>query len=590
MPTFEVNAPDGKTYRVDAPEGSTQDDAIRYVASQHYGIHESPAASVVKTSARPEYTTESSPLEAIGGGMVKFGRGAGNMLVHAINAIHGDDNNLSSLVTGDKRWIKGGAFSDEAVKEQEDTDKDLEEAHPFAYTGGEIAASLPLTMATGGLSNAARAVPIAGRVLGSGALRAVLEGAGQSAILADPDERGNAALEGGMFGGVLHGTLGALGRTVRGVLQKSQATQDLEQLAGQSGRDLFVPASQAGGDEGDLLSRMTGSVYKHMLPLFPGVSGQLKRQAGKAENTVREMALSEADPIGTIIKPGSGKDATMAMGELADAFDQEYRSTVGSYAFNVPQDLAQQLEARVRAAMPNVDDVTLKKAVGKAGGAVTRFASGNPVIDGENLLNAKGQLSGMIENMDAGPEKRALQAATGWIEEHIDNEMMSGGSKANAADLQRYQELAEPMSNFKQVSQAVEAAKAQGGRFSPGQLATAADPSGTIAHLGQTANQVMGTPAAQASSEGRILAYLSGGYGAFHGLAPGALTLTAGANALATKTAQRIVMGDTAAQKAMSAMLAKHPEMARRVQTVLRLTGSSAIGNANARPDQSDSE
>jgi hypothetical protein len=366
---------------------------------------------------------------------------------------------------------------------------------------------------------------------------------------------------------------------MRGLLQKSSATQDLEHLASQGGEDIFVPASQAGGDEGDVTSRLTGSLYKNMLPLFPGVTGQLNRQGNAARSVVRDLALKESDPVGTIIKSGAGKDGTMAMQQLADAFDQEYKSTVGSYAFNVPPDLEQTLTARVQQAMPNVDKTTLEKAVGKVGGAVERFASGNSVVDGENLLNAKNAIYNTLQKMDEGPEKDALKAAYGWFDTHIADEMNSGASKANMADLQRFQELEQPMTNFRQVGDAIEKAKAEGGRFSPAQLASAADPTGTIAHLGQTANQVLGKPAAQPSTEGRILAYLSGGYGAFHGLAPGALTLTAGANVLATKTAQRIVMGDTAAQQAVTKMLKAHPEMAARVQQILRLTGTAAVGN-----------
>lgn len=37
MPTYEVNAPDGQKFRVNAPDGATQDDAIAYVQKQFYG-------------------------------------------------------------------------------------------------------------------------------------------------------------------------------------------------------------------------------------------------------------------------------------------------------------------------------------------------------------------------------------------------------------------------------------------------------------------------------------------------------------------------------------------------------------------------
>lgn len=37
MPAYDVTAPDGKTFRVNAPDGATQDDAIAYVQSNFYG-------------------------------------------------------------------------------------------------------------------------------------------------------------------------------------------------------------------------------------------------------------------------------------------------------------------------------------------------------------------------------------------------------------------------------------------------------------------------------------------------------------------------------------------------------------------------
>ena len=36
MPKFNVTSPDGTTYSVNAPEGSTEDDAIAYIQREHY--------------------------------------------------------------------------------------------------------------------------------------------------------------------------------------------------------------------------------------------------------------------------------------------------------------------------------------------------------------------------------------------------------------------------------------------------------------------------------------------------------------------------------------------------------------------------
>src|SRR6267378_6398489 len=110
MPAFQVTGPDGKKFRVDAPEGASQQDAIEYIAHTHYSEYLAAQDKYREQSlanAQQKYgpTSGTGPLqrtiEGIGSGMERFTRGAGNL----VGAGHLSD------------W-----FGDEAVREQDRLD------------------------------------------------------------------------------------------------------------------------------------------------------------------------------------------------------------------------------------------------------------------------------------------------------------------------------------------------------------------------------------------------------------------------------------------------------------------------------------
>lgn len=73
MGTFNVTGPDGKKFTVNAPEGSTQEDAIKYVAQKHYGVNQS-AQRVNAPEEQP--SALSGALEKASRILEKGGRGA----------------------------------------------------------------------------------------------------------------------------------------------------------------------------------------------------------------------------------------------------------------------------------------------------------------------------------------------------------------------------------------------------------------------------------------------------------------------------------------------------------------------------------
>lgn len=78
MPTFEVRSPDGKTYRVNAPEGATQQDAVTYVRRNLASLTQAALDPYADTAA--DQSTGQNLLAGIGGGMASLYLGGKQML------------------------------------------------------------------------------------------------------------------------------------------------------------------------------------------------------------------------------------------------------------------------------------------------------------------------------------------------------------------------------------------------------------------------------------------------------------------------------------------------------------------------------
>jgi hypothetical protein len=630
MPQYLVTSPDGTKYRITAPEGVTQADVMAYAQSQHQpkpdmnpvydalrkadaagntadatrlanyirsqgqpgqapstpANYENPATGGTNTyfdipslsfKERPNNALDTM-TEGIGSGMVRFGRGAGNLVVNGLNKILPSDPSLSDLITGDRRAIRGGPFSDEAVREQDELDRPLSQSTPGAVgqAVGQTVASLPLSLGYGAASNAARAVPLAGRVLSNPLVRGGVEGTVNAAAVAPVDQQGDSAELGAGLGAGISALTGTVGRIARGVVQKSGAAQDLERRATQGGRDIFVPVAQAADDNGDIVTNAAKTIYRDVLPLAPGVSAQVKGQSRRAMDAVREMALDAADPTGTNVQAGAGRNPTATLGALKDAFDQEYASTVKNYAFPVPTDFRDQVAARIKTAMPKVDDETLNSVSAAINKELQRFSSGKPTIEGDNLLNAKNAASALYKQM-RGPEKAALRSGMNVFDDIISDELNTSVAPGAQADLARYRGLTGPYSAFKQVSKAANAAKANSGQFTPRQLGAAAREGTPIAGLAQAAQGSVGQPMSSYPWIGKAAALGLGWHN------PAAVVGSiGGANLLATQTVQRAMMGDTGAQKAIVKLVEAHPEMAKTIQMIVRNAATTQTGTANS--------
>jgi hypothetical protein len=488
-------------------------------------------------------------------GVTRGLKGAGNLLVKALNFTPA--GRAHKIATGKDLVFPKGMISDEELRAQDKRDAPLSKtgAGFIGQMGGQVLSTAPLALATGGTSIVSTAAPTLTRTLATRLAPVAVEGAVGGAMFADPDEQGEGAAKGATLGLALNRAGAGAGRLTRGLVKRSQAADDLSLMASQHGDEIELPLSQAASDK-DAVSRIAKTAYQEALPLIPGVKGRLERQATEAADKFREIALKEATPDGTMLPKDPGKNVGESVRAIREGFTKSYDDTVRSLDYTVPKDFEQQITSRINQNLPEIDNVSREKAVDLANSLMKRFSSGKPRIEGSNLMLVRSELIAKAKKAPSH-EKGAIQAAQEVVDDMISSRLSVQGL------LKQYENLSEPYRNFVAVSKASKSAKAQGGNFSPAQLARAAkDPSSQL-HLAQTATEAMSEPATRSSLAGRILAGVGiGGYGAF--IDPlSAAGVWAGGNLLANRSTQRALMGQTALQKRIVEMLRRNPETAR---------------------------
>lgn len=562
---MEIELPDGTV--LDAP-----DDADVQAVVRGYRL------SRLKSKNPAEYDSKSSEFqskygpvqkgfrEGIGSGMTRMTRGLGN-LQNDLYQMHPLTRALGLEAPGKE------IYSDEAIKQQDETDA------PLAGTGkgaagqvlGQTAVGYAATAPIGGLRGLSSAPSVLARTLAAGTTRAGLEGLIGGAAMADHENQGAGAVKGGATSAALDMAFRGGGRLLSGLVKKNEATEALQQLASQQGEDIFVPISQAADDKG-LISRGAKVAYGEGLSLFPGVKGQLTRQAEQAAEKVRELALKEATPSGVKLPGQPGKYVQESMASIRQGFDDAFDETIKTLDYRIPADLRTQLITQIRQNAPNIDSESADKAMKLTRGLLRRFSDGKANIEGSNLLIVREELRKAAEKAP-DYERAAYTASSEVVEDLIKKRLQVQGLWDRFADLE------EPARHMKGLEGAVHSARAQSGRFTPNQLARNAKDA-TQLDLGQTAGEALKGSPAGTSFAGRSL--LSGA-ATLGGLAVepvSATSLLVGSNLLATKTAQKALMGDTAAQRAIVDLLKKHPEAAESVQRALRQAAATSAGES----------
>ncbi len=516
----------------------------------------------IRGAGMVEQPLDSSFTEGIGSGMQRMGRGLNNLTFKGLNA-----HPLIKAMGGIPNPVP-----DQMLTEQDELDQPLTETGKglAGQVVGQTAVAAGATAPLGGLGAASKATGMLPRALGHNLTRAVVEGGITGAGAAKPGEQGEGAVKGGLLAGAVNRALAGGGRLLSGLVKKNEATEALQQLAGQQGEEVFVPISQAAGSQ-DLISKGAKIAYGEGLSLIPGVKGQLQRQSETAAEKVRELAIKEATPSGTHLPDRPGQQVQESLASIRQGFDEGYGKTIDTLDFRIPGDLRSQLVMKIKQKNPTIDSESMDKGMKLARGLLRRFSNESNHIEGANIRTVMTELEKAAKK---APEHEAVayRAALEVVQDMIPNRLRVQGL------LDQYADLEEPARHMAGLEKAAHAARAQGGRFTPNQLARNATDA-TQLDLGQTAGEALKGSPAGTSFAGRSL--LGGAstlaLGATAGPAAAGATLV-GANLLATKTAQKALMGDTAAQKAIVDLLKEHPEMADTVKKALQTAAATSAG------------
>jgi hypothetical protein len=108
MPTYNVTGPDGRKYRVTAPDGASQEEIIAYAQKNVPPVD---AAQVGAEQATADTSPLQTPFIMAGRTMDRLAAGAKQAVRGGLNRISGGEQNLSSLITGKQ----GPGLGDRAV-------------------------------------------------------------------------------------------------------------------------------------------------------------------------------------------------------------------------------------------------------------------------------------------------------------------------------------------------------------------------------------------------------------------------------------------------------------------------------------------
>lgn len=471
-----------------------------------------------------------------------------------------------------------GLMSDEDAKARRQRDSAITSRAGGAV--GRLAGNVLPSIALGsGMGAAAGRLASGTRLASLPRVTQYLSGLADSTIsggaLADPGERGKGAATGALVSGAVGLVAPALGRTMRGLAQKSDDAAAMETYVAQHaqpGEDYFAPLHQAAGDQ-TRLSRALKFLYGKALPYIPGVETRLSRQAADQAEGFRTLAAREAAAGAPIaVRGGTGNEL---LGQVERGISDIRANNVDAMVFNPLvwatgrggtstsfADLASDIRASLkqRGALSNQANDVVKEFMSEY---ENRAASHGGQLTGHDLMAIRDNLiarrDALFAQNIAGkapgsvPKAEAVQHMIDELDDHIRGTMHPGRKPSarhmpsiNAFnDATAAQEGAQVLRRAVGANQGVRAGQ---GSFSGSDLVQAASATplnSPFAILGHTQHALDAAAAATPSVVGKGIGvgtqYLAGGP-----LAPIAFML--GGNLAATKGFQKALLGDTALQ------------------------------------------
>lgn len=353
MATFEITSPDGQKYKVNAPEGASEQDAIAYVQNNFY--------------ANPKKDKQGS-LANSGLGFIKAASDIGTTLLAPVDWAYdkftgNDKQTLSSLVTG-----KNPQSTHEWRKQQlAEFFGDKADTESIAFKGGELFGDVIGTAGAGGLAaKGLRAIPAiakaapslinsiesGGFILGK---PAATTGIGKAADVATRAVGGGVAgglsagainpetaAEGAMIGSVIPGAATVAGKTGRAI--KNAVSGTARSVVGSMsgvGSEVLSEAYKAGktGNQSFVKNMRGNSDMTDVLDSAKDALSQIRAERGAAYR--QGMADVSSDKtvldLGDVIKSASDAlDDTMYKGVIkkknAANMASEIKATVDEWA------------------------------------------------------------------------------------------------------------------------------------------------------------------------------------------------------------------------------------------------------------------
>jgi hypothetical protein len=362
MPTYEITAPDGSVYEIDAPEGASEADAVSFLQST---LTKQPKAKPI---------TEGEYDEAWLANVAGLGFEVGDEAVAGVRSLFGSD------------------YSKELAKVRQSQQK-LGEYDAFGNILGKVAGGVPAAIATGGPAAqlAARALPAAGRLgqaaaVGAGYGGAAGFGSGEGDALNRLASAGVGATLGAGFGATVEGVVSpVVGRLVQYFgRQPAMFDPNTGSLSPQGQKLVAEYAQRSGLNVDDLSNDLQRELAKQAA------------SAGKARavNPQQAMAMAEAETLpvrGPMTQGQLSQDPELQLFE-SEAFKGRFGEQARTSIDTTYRQIQEALEANAEAIRARVGGVP-------AG----RVAASEPAQRGQAIQDALATMKGT-----AREESRAL--------------------------------------------------------------------------------------------------------------------------------------------------------------------------------------
>jgi len=519
MPRYEITSPDGKRFEITAPDNATQEQVLAYAKSQF-----------------------NTPTDALDNpNMATEGQSFGQ------NALAGAGKAFTDLGRGLGQFV--GAVPQSEIDESAARDK------PLMKTGGGVTGNIlgnVAAMLPSGL------IPGAGTIAGGGAIGGVM---GALQPVESKDSR-----SGNIMAGLLGGAAGsALTKGVSKALSPNTSEQAKLLL-----REGITPTP------GQLMGGRA-QVWEDKLTSLPGLGDAIASARGKGLNEFQRAAYARAlAPIGE--KP-SGELGREGVANARNALSDAYERLLPKVTFKADQQVSDDL-TRIRGMVANIGEPEAKQFNSILSWMQNKITPSG-LMNGESLKEVESELSRLARGYRGDPsfDKRQLGAAI----DEVNTAIRQNLARVNPDHADELKAINTGWANYSRLRDAASRQGAVNGEFTPSQLAAAirsqdktvgkraySEGSALMQDLSDAGKNVLASKYPDSGTTGRALAGMLVNPLMWPKLATG--VAGAGVASLPYLPGGR---------QATAAMMAKRPDIARKMASLLRET-SPQIGMAGA--------